>query len=199
MGYVLDRDGNELIKYDSELKPLHTLFKSPPITPRVMYLVTPFVEFSLTKDGHIVWGYAEKYELQVVDSDGKVIRKILKDYVPIKITSEDRERITNERYGSRGIPPGYTLECSEHFPPFKGLFIDDEGRIYLETYEKCEDGGFFSDVFDSEGRYIAKVRLGINPVWIVWKKAKLYTIEKDEEGYMFVKRYSTRWSMPISD
>jgi hypothetical protein len=196
VGYVLDREGNELIKYDSELKPIYTLFKSPPITPRVMYLVTPFMEFSLTKDDNIVWGYAEKYELHVVDSDGKVLKKILKDYVPIKITSEDKERITNERYGSRGVPVGYTLECPENYPPFKSLFIDDEGRIYLETYEKCEDGGCFSDVFDTDGKYIAKVRLGINPVWLVWKKGKLYTIEKDEEGYMFVKRYSAKWHIP---
>lgn len=72
------------------------------------------------------------------------------------------------------------------------LDVDDEGRIFVRSYEKVKDGeGFYWDVFDSEGKYIAKVPLKMRPR--VWKKNKLYTIEEDDEGYLYVKRYSVEW------
>lgn len=196
VGYVLNREGGiELRKFDSELQLIATLFRKQVIRTKTIRLVTLQLLFSLTREGNLVWGYPEKYELHVVGPEAEVRYKILKEYDPIEITSEDKERMMNERLDSRGVPDGYTVHCPEYYPPFKGLFVDEEGRIFLETYEKCEDGGRYSDVFNSEGRYLAKVRLGINPVWIVWKKNKLYTIERDEEGYMFVKRYSANWNI----
>ena len=195
-GYVLNREGGiELKKFDSKLQPIATLFSERVIKEKIIRLVYLRLLFSLTKEGSLVWGYSEKYELHVVGPEGKILSNILKEYDPIDITNEDKERIMNERFSLRGIPPGYTLECPEYYPPFKSLFTDEDGRMFLETYENCEDGGCYSDVFDSEGRYIAKVRLGLNPVWLVWKKNKLYTIERDEEGYMFVKFYSAKWNI----
>lgn len=70
--------------------------------------------------------------------------------------------------------------------------IDDEGRIFVQTYEKTSnENGYFYDVFDSESKYIAKIPLKVRPR--VWKKNKLYTVEEDEVGYQYVKRYKVTW------
>jgi hypothetical protein len=51
--------------------------------------------------------------------------------------------------------------------------------------------GYYCDVFDSEGRFIAEIALKSAPR--VVKKDRLYTIEEDEQGYQVVKRYKIAW------
>jgi hypothetical protein len=70
--------------------------------------------------------------------------------------------------------------------------MDEEGRIFVQTWEKPDSGEEYSfDVFDSEGRYLAKIPLNFRPA--VMKKGKIYTIEEDEDRYQFVKRYKVTW------
>ena len=54
-----------------------------------------------------------------------------------------------------------------------------------------EPGKFYFDVFNTEGKYIAKVPLNALPQY--WKNRKMYTIEEDEDGYQYVKRYKVTW------
>jgi hypothetical protein len=49
------------------------------------------------------------------------------------------------------------------------------------------------DIFDSEGKFIAQVRLKMNPM--IWKKGYMYTIEDDAEGFKVVKRYKVSWKI----
>jgi len=48
---------------------------------------------------------------------------------------------------------------------------------------------FFFDVFDLEGKYIARVPVPANLNRnSVWKRHKLYTIDEDNDGFPVVKR-----------
>ena len=61
------------------------------------------------------------------------------------------------------------------------------------TFERVEDGeGYYYDVFDDEGKFIVKVPLKTRPLLL--KNGKLFTVEEDEEGYQFVKRYKVSWN-----
>ena len=81
-----------------------------------------------------------------------------------------------------------------HHPAFRFFTADDEGRIYVGTREKPENGeGYVYDIFDKEGKYIAKVVFPFRPQ--VWKKGKVYTIEEDEEGFQMVRRYKVTWNI----
>ena len=51
--------------------------------------------------------------------------------------------------------------------------------------------GYCHDVFDSEGRYLAKIPLVFRP--FVIKKNKFYTVTEDEDGFHIVKRYKANW------
>jgi hypothetical protein len=91
------------------------------------------------------------------------------------------------------------IEFPKYHLAFNNLTTDDEGRLFLGTYEKNEDGeAYFYDIFDAMGRYVAKVPLRIKPmvhriVPLLWRKNKLYTIEEDEEGFHMVKKYGAIW------
>lgn len=135
-----------------------------------------------------VWYLAVKnYELQVFNAQGELSKKIIKEYEPVKITEEDVKRRV------RRVPEDRKLVVPKYFPAVHSITTDDKGRIFVHTYEKAGEGKYYNDVFDSEGRYIAKVAL--KDLLQVWKKSKLYTIEEDEEGYQMVKRYKVTWKI----
>lgn len=171
-----------LVKFDPNFNPYITISsfefsigfgERPLIIPRFTHLVR--------KDDSIIWGiYSEnsKYELYVANAEGKIIKKIVKEYNPVKIPEEEK--------AGRVAP--------EYFPPFRRITCDDEGKIYVKTYEKDKDNRVFWDVFDPEGRYITKFSLPKREMIFRIHKDHLYTL--DEEGIPFegfVKRYRVIW------
>lgn len=196
-GYILaltninepGKRGKEIRLFDPNLNYLKTLFTIPEPDPQIYNPFRAHLHWTLAKDDHVIIGYSEDYELQIFNSEGKLIKKIKKEHIPVKITQEDIEEWKKR---TKRIPPGRKLIVPEHHPAFQFLSADDEGRIFVQTYEKTKDGdGYYYDVFDSEGKYIAKIPLKVRPR--VLKKKKLYTIEEDENGFHVVKRYKVIW------
>ncbi len=94
-----------------------------------------------------------------------------------------------------GNPPEYKKDqyAPKHFPPIRYVSADDEGRVWVLTYEKASDGEkHIYDVFDTEGRFIHKVSLKAIPRVI--KNNRIYTIEEDEDGFHCIKRYKVTWN-----
>jgi hypothetical protein len=132
----------------------------------------------------IVCGFTDSYEFQIMDSEGKIFRKILKEYDPIEISEREKEK--RGLAGEKNVP--------KYFPAFQDFSMDEEGRIFAQTFERQADGNkFFYDVFDPEGKYVAKVPLNALPQY--WKKGKMYTIEEDVQGYQYIKRYKVAWKI----
>jgi hypothetical protein len=189
--------GIEIKKFDSNLD-LLMMIKKDEKDDSYQRSGTRVVESSLyctvDQDDNIIWGDSEKYEIQVLNPEGKLIKKITKNYNPLKFTEKDQERY-KERYSRLPIT-GMELVFPKYFPAFRDISIDAEGRIFVGTYErvKNKESFFYFNVFDSEGRYIAKVpiKVRLNRAF-AWKKNRLYSIEDDEEGFQFVKRYKVTW------
>ena len=193
-GYILaliniaepSKNGKEIKLFDAYLNFLKTIVTIPESDSQDFNPFRPGIHWALAKYDNLVVGYLEDYELQIFNSDGELIKKINRKYDPVKITSEEIEEM------KRRIKPGLKLIIPKHYPAIQYLFADDEGRIFIQTYEKVKDGnGYYFDVFDTEGRYISKISLKTRPR--VWKKNKLYTIEEDENGFQMVKRYKVTW------
>jgi hypothetical protein len=86
------------------------------------------------------------------------------------------------------------LDIPSHHPAYRWIIVDDSSNLWVRTWEKSPiRQGFYYDVFDTEGKYIAKISLESTP--FVFKKGKLYAIEEDEEGFQVVKRYKVNWKM----
>ncbi len=173
------RFATELKVYSHDLELIRTIAKDKywndlPFQPR---MAAKFLPSDL-----IICGFRESYSFQILDSEGKTVRKVSKNYVPIEISKEEKKK--------RKLPQ--SNELPRYFPAFQDFSVDDENRIFVQTWEKTEnEEGYYFDVFDSEGKYIAKIALKFPPE--VWKKNKLYTIEEDEEGFQMVKRYKVTW------
>ncbi len=156
----------------------------------------PSLYCDVSPNDNIVWGNSKEYVLKILDREGRLIKKIIKKYDPLKITAKDKE-MYKKRY-AEPIKIGYKLNFHDHFPAFSDIMVDDKERIFVKTYERGEgsEESFYFDVFDSKGIYIAKVQIKANLNRnSVWKRNKLYTIEEDEEGYQIVKRYKVNWKI----
>lgn len=144
-------------------------------------LIRPWFTYKVRKDDSVLWGiHSEKsgYELYITNYEGKNVKKIVKEYDPVKINEED----VKGKIGGR-----QRLIYPEYFPPFYRLTCDDEGKIYVQTYEKDKNSRVVWDVFDPEGRYITKFSLPIGELIFGLKKKHIYTL--NEDGIPFVKRY----------
>lgn len=165
---------------------------SPPYSPQSIFAVDPARHYLYHCINNV-------YRIEVFDKEGKVIRRFDRPYEPLPFTSKDAEefqsRYENSRFDglkkmAKGLPmPSVKTVASR-------MLVDDEGYVWVETYEKKEEGdqAFTAyDIFSPEGYYEAKVWLDLKPVLFV--KGKMYLLHSDEEtGYLYVKRYRVVWN-----
>jgi len=178
----------ELKKFDSNLNFLNTVTSIPgPKTGEPFDPFIPVFFWKIYENDNIIYGYQKNYEFLVFSPEGKLIKKIVKEHTPLKIPEEEKE----ESPGDSLPPLKYAL--SDFHTAFFTFSLDDENRIIVQTWEKTEDREqHYYDVFDPEGKYIAKISSKFRPQ--IWKNLKLYTIEEDEEGFQMVKRYKVTWT-----
>jgi hypothetical protein len=160
-------------------------------------LILPWIYFDISYKDNIIWGFNEKYEININNPKGDILRRINKEYSPLKITEERKREYIDWATEGEGLPPNSNLKVQRYFPPFMNLFVDENERIFVETYEKADDeGSHYFDVYDSLGRYVTKVaiKIGIEGKLIL-KNGKLYTVEEDEDGYQYIKRYKVTWNI----
>jgi hypothetical protein len=166
--------------------------------PSDLNIYSPRAYWILDPQGRLVFGYPKTYEISLYDEHFKAVKKIRREYIPAKVTDEDREV-----YLKRSNPPGVTgpprYPCPSVHAAFRSLFRDDHGRLIVQTWERTPDGKRdIHDVYDAEGRFFGRFALNahpdpINPTPTILKGGKLYTVEADEEGFEVVKRYSVAW------
>jgi hypothetical protein len=156
----------------------------------------PRARWILDAQDRLILGRAQAYEFEIYASDGRLSRKIKREYSPLKVTKADIDEFLQ-----RGAPPGFkpTYDYSSHHACYRSFFVDDQGRLFVQTWERnganTED---VHDVFDAEGRYLGRVAMPrhedlINPTTRIVRNDKLYAIEQDAEGNAVVRRYSMNW------
>ncbi len=183
-----EKPGKQVDLYDQNLNFLKTIVTVPQRKPDPT-LIEPFrnsIQWALLNDGSLVVSSGDEYELDVFNVEGKLVRKIIRDYDFVRITDEDVKQSVPR------VPEGRKLVVPKNFPAIRSLTTDDEGRIFVGTYEKRGKGAFVNDVLDSEGRFVAAAALKGQPQ--VWKKHKLYAIEEDQDGNPFIRRYAATWT-----
>lgn len=190
---VREKGVYELKKFDPEFNYLCS-FGTSPLSSTQSGKRNPFfsvLRSDIINGDQVLYGYAEEgYTLKIMDKSGKLVKRIENDYIPVKVTQED----IDERIADYPSEMKVEISSPKYFPPFGWLMADNEGRIYVYTYEKTPDGKkSYFDIFDSHGRYILRVPFKSRPHVI--KNNKFYSIEEDENGYQCVKRYKMNWNL----
>jgi hypothetical protein len=146
-------------------------------------------------NGYIYIGNEDRgYEILKYDLDGNLRRKIRKEYIPLKVSAD----LIKERKGSverRGLKQWFP----EFYLPICDFFPDDEGRLYIMTFEKGEnEREFWYDVFNPEGVFINRKKFKI----YTWgeiaasaqvKRNRLYCFEEEDDGFRVFKVYKMIW------
>lgn len=159
----------------------------------------PFFMWRLSGDRIIVANEARGYELWIFNMDGQLVRKIRKEYRPVRATDPIKEAILGADYLKSGGSQ------SEYFPdplpPLNQFFTDDEGRIFVMTYESgLNPGEYIWDIFNPDGVFIG--RKALNIVWAglylgsrytFVKYGRLYCHEEKESGFRELVVYKMIW------
>ncbi len=179
----------EIVRLDEDMNVASTLIKYENPPPSGTYRpFTSFFYFKVMENGNLLYGDSKSYELQIINAEGQILKKISREYDPIPVTEADKE------YVRRNLTEEQKVEFPSHHAAFYGFFLDDAGRIYVNTWQEPSDKvRYRCDVFDPEGKFIAQIPLSINPQ--VWKEGKIYAIGEDEEGFHQIKRYKILWDI----
>lgn len=149
--------------------------------------------FGLFNDDSIAWCQTEKYEFAVIDKSCRTIRRISRDWDPVPLRRKQEEKKLKQEFGGN-IPESFKVVFPDHYPPIEKFTTDDEGRIYVRTYEDAGPGRASIDVFDAEGRYVAKFSLQAEESLAAIRNGKVYCrISENADGIPQIKRYSLTW------
>jgi hypothetical protein len=132
-------------------------------------------------NGHICVGNLEKgYEFSMYDIVGKLLRKIRKEYNPVKVPQELKEQMLKrfERPALESIRK--KIYFPDFFPPFQYYFMDDKGRLFVMTYEKGNNPReFLYDIFNPEGIFIGRTKLSnYGNFLLTQRKSPFYVVAK---------------------
>jgi len=176
-----------LKKFDLKLDLLVELQRFPANRRTAYDAFFPMGRWTIDDQDNIIYGYPKTYEVLVFNPQNKLVRKIQKEYSPIKITDQEAAD------AKKGLAQGYIPAFSKFRPAFRNIVADDQGRIYVQTYHKNAAGHYaFFDLFDKEGRYLATLTLK-ERAFI--RKGKMYSVEEDEDGNQTIKRYAVTWKL----
>jgi hypothetical protein len=177
-------------------------FISKPIRINIIQPFQPLVSWDIAKNGNIIIGFQEKYEIGIYDIEGKKTASFTHEYQPVKITKKDKEEFfdsltfTNGSKISRGAPK--YIKDNTTFPKYKPAFehivVDSEGNILvlpsISTAGKDKKITYF-DAFDPQGKFIKKAAVDsekLNYFRILFHNGHVWTIIEDEDGeYILVK------------
>lgn len=190
---------NHVAVYDSGFEKIRELdtyqFPNAQMAETILVGQGAFI-FGASKDrifvGNTSWGY----EVRVFSLNGKLLRKIRKEYRPVSIDEEFRKaflaRIPD------GSPWKKKYRFADDWPPFRFLFTDDEGRLYVMTRERGPNPGeFMYDIFSAEGVFIGRTNLGNSgpsyPKNAIASNGRMYSLNEKENGYKELVVYRMKW------
>jgi hypothetical protein len=133
-----------------------------------------------TSDNHIYTGHTDEYEIRVFDFDGQLLKSIKKDYEAVSLSDEDRGRYEKilQRY-----PPDIkeSFFIPDAFPPIRNIVALGDKRLFIQTYERHNEGSSVYDIFDTNGEFI--VRTELEGYQVKFRGDFIYCLKQKESGY----------------
>jgi hypothetical protein len=170
--------------------------KENPLQSARYNLFDPYFSYQIIKDRiYLVNSQQEDLEIEIYNLQGELLKKIKKQSKKIKIPDEYEQKIID------GMSKGSIWDLlkdkiymQENFPPFKSIYVDDEGRILVETYEKGENPDeYMVDIFNSDGVFVGRKSLK-EALGRKLKNSSMYCAYEKENGYQELVVYRMKWT-----
>jgi hypothetical protein len=175
-----------------------------------LIIFQPSIFLTLAENDFIYVGYPEKYEINIYSLQGKLIKKIARDYDPVQVSKKDLKNTEDELSTAetiRELPEELKKELFKlvKYPKYKPAYqafasvesglnqcftlLENGWLALIADYVKDEFTIF--DLFDEKGRYIAQFKTSIPVEGLFFNNGKAYAVAT-HEGYKFVKRYNIK-------
>jgi hypothetical protein len=156
--------------------------------------VEPLFSWSVSPDNIYIANEDRGYDIWVYDADGKLVRKIQKEYSKIPVSEKYKEKILKvfpKNMKSMTYFP-------EFHPPFQSLVAGDDGKLMVSTFEEgINPGEFMFDTFNEDGVFIGRKSLNIwiweGHLWARIRANKFYSLTEKDNGYKALYVYNMRW------
>jgi hypothetical protein len=158
--------------------------ESPFNSPR-MNLLNSYIKYQVS--GNRIYAYSQdnpEYELSIYDLEGNILKKVRKEYRKVRLYEEYKKR-RMEWFKNHPLSRMHKMEgyFPDHYAPIKELVVDEQGRIYAETYERGDGPGQKrTDILNAEGAFIGSVFLEEAQKRII-RDDLLYALQEKENGY----------------
>ncbi|MDD8020446.1 MAG: 6-bladed beta-propeller [Acidobacteriota bacterium] len=199
VGCEMGMEGNSIAytiaKYDPEFNQLFkidTLLMPVPVGGTRINPFDIIYEFCLDNRGNIIYSRLSTYEIKYFTPAGQLFRIVRKEYKPQSLTEKDKEEMFKQMPETTGVNLREMFDFPDKYPAISDFFVDELDRLYVRTNEKGKaKDSYLIDIFSPEGKLIYRCEIAGTPFLV--KNGKLYTIEKDEEGYQYICRYQATW------
>jgi len=169
----------------------------------------PYMLWAISK-GKIYVGNNDQldseYEILVFDYVGNLIRRIRKEYSPVEVSDEYKRKILSpyEKHPNVIMQDiAKRIYFPKYMPPYQSFFCDDEGRLFVMTFEENpHEGEYMCDIFDPDGHFISHVGFGNFAEWdtiirsqlvVIAKKNRLHCIQQKESDFKELVVYKMNW------
>jgi hypothetical protein len=148
------------------------------------------------RNGNLVFGSSNVYELTILNKEGAPIRKIRKAWTPAKLPETE----FLAKLGNGGSLPKESLRRIQEnvrrglvtFPAFWRIIEDTEGNLWVRTFEKAKDGGYVYDIFSPAGECF--LRVGFAAGLAAFYQDTAYVLGENEEGFPIIRKFKLIWT-----
>lgn len=193
--------------YDPDFRLLKELDRSVGYANRTIYekVPEPYVsgtgftfQGKASRDRIYVGNSERGYETLVFDLEGRLVRKIRKDFSPVSVSDDYRKKYLKNYLE---FMPDYAKKIyfPESWHAFHAFFPDEQGRLFVMTYEPGDrPGEYVYDIFNKDGTLIARTSLaalhgGGGYLLARVRGDRLYAVEEKESGFKRLEVYRLAW------
>jgi hypothetical protein len=193
--------------YDAQFHMIKELDRFTKIANRTIYEKVPEpyvsgIEFifqgEASRDRVYVGNSDRGYEILVFDLDGRLVRKVRKTFAPVPVTDEYKKKYLKDYLE---YMPDYAKKIyfPEYWHPFHAFFPDEEGRLFVMTYEPGkQQGEFVYDIFNKDGVLVARTSLdalhgGGGYLLARVRGDRLYAVQEKPSGFKQLNVYRMNW------
>jgi hypothetical protein len=190
--------------YDETLNIQKQLYKTPDEikTGKGLYFLSipqAYTTSFCTYKNRIYIALDRELHIRVYDREGNQINTIKKDYQPLKLSKEYKQKVVNHYTTDKFLKQYYhqvfsPITFPDSFPAVRDLRVTD-GKIYAITYKKQKD---LTEcfIFDTEGKFLQQV-------WLLLEETNIlnhYPFDiKNGKLYQLVENEDEVWELHISE
>ncbi|MBN2251648.1 MAG: 6-bladed beta-propeller [Candidatus Altiarchaeota archaeon] len=185
-------DKYALRKYDAGLKESKIIATDDVRASALKLFSVRIPVFALTKSDRIVCGNPRKHEIQVLNAEGILIKRIYMKSTPIPI---DQRVVDYFKDAFRkGAFMGWERDIPKYNLDFWDIISDEEGRLYLRRDSNISKFSTLMtfDVLDPDGKYLTMIKIN-SLIMPYFANQRVYTIEEDAEGLPLIKISRITW------